>query len=104
MGLLDFKLSFILHIIIGLVKQTNWVYNRISIFIDLWVFTVLIIDIFVAYLTQVKCPITNENTDMFVAGIVTLVVGLVSLTAAVVFVFRNGKLSISQKFTLKSVM
>lgn len=46
-----------------------------------------------------KCPITNENTDMFVAGIVTLVVGLVSLTAAVVFVFRNGKLFISQKFT-----
>ncbi|XP_052067799.1 hemicentin-1-like isoform X2 [Mytilus californianus] len=42
------------------------------------------------YLTQVKCPITKENTGMFVAGIVTLVIGLVSLTGAVIFVVRNG--------------
>ncbi|XP_063442035.1 hemicentin-1-like [Mytilus trossulus] len=43
-----------------------------------------------ANLARVKCPITNENTGMFLAGIVTLIVGLMSLTAAVIFVVRNG--------------
>ncbi|CAG2221566.1 unnamed protein product [Mytilus edulis] len=38
-----------------------------------------------ANLAQVKCPISNENTGMFLAGIVTLIVGLMSLTTAVTF-------------------
>lgn len=43
-----------------------------------------------AWLKQAMLSSTKENTGMFVAGIVTLVVGLLSLTITVIFVVRNS--------------